>query len=75
MCCVFRRVRELRRKKEKEREERRERERELGKRENRKNEGGNRENRERNKRKKDIWFKCTGIRNRFWVFMRFNDIY
>ena len=29
----------------------------------------------KNKRKKDVWYKCTGIRNWFWVFMTFNDIY
>ena len=29
----------------------------------------------KNKRKKDVWYKCTGIRNKCWTFMRIYDIY
>ena len=36
---------------------------------------GNRGNKERKTKEFIIWFKCRGNRNRFWVFITFNDIY
>ena len=59
--------------KEREMGERGERE-ELGKRETGKTKG-NRVNEDRKTKELIMGFKCRGNRNRFWVFMTFNDIY
>ena len=70
---VFAEPREKNGKRERDRKERRER-RLGGKRETGKQKG-NRRNKERKTKELINWFKCRGNRNRFWVFMTFNDIY
>ena len=70
---VFAELREKNGKRERDGRERREIE-ELGKRETEKTKG-NRGNKDRKTKELIMGFKCRENRNRFWVFMTFNDIY